>query len=156
ETAALCDHVDDLIRSAIPSREVASIIDNIGLPNSGLNLSYSTSAPIGTEDADILVSLNDGHHPTENYIHDIRLKLNEKFPGVMFYFAPADIVTQILNFGLPAPIDVQIVGSNLEGNRSFAANLLAKLRRVPGTADLRIHQPFNQPKLHLTVDRTRA
>jgi multidrug efflux pump subunit AcrB len=156
ETAALCDHIDDVIRRTIPTRELGSIIDNIGLPNSGLNLSYSISAPVGSEDADILISLNENHHPTEGYIHDLRKNLNDEFPGVMFYFLPADIVSQILNFGLPAPIDIQVVGANVNANREFAAQLLAKLRHVAGTADLRIQQPFNHPKLHLTVDRTKA
>ena len=126
------------------------------MPNSGLNLSYSISAPIGSEDADILVSLNQNHRPTEEYVHDLRRRLNDEYPGVMFYFLPADIVSQILNFGLPAPLDVQVVGSNVAANREFAAHLLAKLRQVPGTVDLRIQQPFNHPKLHLTVDRTKA
>jgi multidrug efflux pump subunit AcrB len=156
ETAALCDHIDDVIRRTIPTHELGSIIDNIGLPNSGLNLSYSISAPVGSEDADILVSLNEDHRPTEGYIHELRTKLNDQFPGVMFYFLPADIVSQILNFGLPAPIDIQVVGANVYANREFAAQLLAKLRLVAGAADLRIQQPFNHPKLHLTVDRTKA
>src|SRR5215813_5212981 len=156
ETAALCDHIDDLIRRTIPTHDLSSIIDNIGLPNSGLNLSYSISAPVGSEDADVLISLNENHRPTEGYIHDLRTKLNDQFPGVMFYFLPADIVSQILNFGLPAPIDIQVVGANVNANREFAAQLLAKLRHVAGTADLRIQQPFNHPKLHLTVDRTKA
>jgi multidrug efflux pump subunit AcrB len=156
ETAALCDRVDEVIRGAIPERELGSVIDNIGLPNSGLNLSYSISAPIGSEDADILVSLNENHRPTEEYVHELRAKLNDTFPGVMFYFLPADIVSQILNFGLPAPIDVQVVGANVAANREFAAELLAKLRQVPGTADLRIQQPFNHPKFHVVVDRTKA
>ncbi|HEY2380444.1 MAG TPA: efflux RND transporter permease subunit [Terriglobia bacterium] len=156
ETAALCDRVDEVIRRAIPGRELGSVIDNIGLPNSGLNLSYSISAPIGSEDADILVSLNENHRPTEEYVHDLREKLNDAFPGVMFYFLPADIVSQILNFGLPAPIDIQVVGANVNANREFAAQLLAKVRQVPGTTDLRIQQPFNHPKFHVIVDRTKA
>jgi CzcA family heavy metal efflux pump len=156
ETAALCDRIDEVIRETIPPKELGPVIDNIGLPNSGLNLSYSISAPIGSEDADIMVSLNEGHRPTEEYVHELRTRLNDAFPGVMFYFLPADIVSQILNFGLPAPIDVQVVGANVAANRDFAAQLLRKLKSVPGTADLRIQQPFNHPKLHLTVDRTKA
>ena len=105
ETAALCAEVERSIREAIPPQEVATIIDNIGLPYSGLNLSYSTSGPIGTSDADIMVSLNEGHRPTAEYMHDLRLKLTKEFPGVIFYYPPADIVSQILNFGLPSPID---------------------------------------------------
>ncbi len=156
ETAALCDHVEDSIRKQIPQAEVRSIIDNIGLPYSGINLSYSNSAPVGPGDADILVALTREHHPTADYVHDIRLKLNEEFPGVTFYFLPADIVSQILNFGLPAPIDVQVVGSNLQANRQFADNLLNQLKFVPGIVDLRIQQTFDQPKLHIDVDRTKA
>lgn len=156
ETAAICDRVDAIIRQEIPPSEIASIIDNIGLPYSGFNLSYSTSAPIGPGDVDILVELNKNHRPTSEYVHDLRLKLGKEFPGVASYFLPADIVTQILNFGLPAPIDIQIVGRNLGADREFADNLLNQLKYIPGTADLRIQQPFDQPKLHIDVDRTKA
>jgi len=156
ETARLCDLVEQSIREQIPNEEVSSIIDNIGLPYSGINLSYSTSAPIGPGDADILVSLSEHHHSTDKYVHDLRIKLANDFPGVTFAFLPADIVSQILNFGLPSPIDIQIVGNDLEGNRRFADNLLQKVRYVPGTVDLRIQQPFDQPKLHINVDRTKA
>jgi multidrug efflux pump subunit AcrB len=156
ETAALCDHVDALVRSMIPARDLEGLLDNIGLPNSPLNLSYSTSAPVGSEDADIQISLKGGHRPTEEYVHDLRLKLNQNFPGVIFYFPPADIVSQILNFGLPAPIDIQVVGYSLEANRAFAANLLPKVQQISGMADVRIQQNFNKPKLHLAVDRTMA
>ena len=148
--------MEDEIRRSIPRKELASIIDNIGLPYSGINLSYSTSAPIGPGDADIQVALSKDHHPTETYVHDLRLKLVRDFPGVNFYFIPADMVSQILNFGLPAPIDVQLVGRNLQGNRRFADKLMNQLKFIPGTTDLRIQQAFNQPKLHITVDRTRA
>jgi multidrug efflux pump subunit AcrB len=156
ETAALSDRVEDELRRLIPPRELASIIDNIGLPYSGINLSYSTSAPIGAGDADILVALNPGHHPTEAYIHDLRTRLPKAFPGTLFSFVPSDIVTQILNFGLPAPIDIQIVGRDLQANRRVANGLIARLAHVPGITDLRVHQTFNQPGLHLDVDRTRA
>jgi multidrug efflux pump subunit AcrB len=156
ETAALCDRVDAVIRKQIPASELVTVIDNIGLPYSGFNLSYSTSAPIGTGDADILVELTKEHRPTAHYVHDLRQKLASEFPGVSFYFLPADIVTQILNFGLPAPIDIQIVGRNLIANRQFASNLMNQLKYVPGTSDLRIQQPFDQPKLHIDVDRTKA
>jgi multidrug efflux pump subunit AcrB len=156
ETARLCDLVEQSIREQIPPNEVSSVIDNIGLPYSGINLSYSTSAPIGPGDADILVTLSEHHHSTDTYVHDLRIKLANEFPGVTFAFLPADIVSQILNFGLPAPIDVQIVGNDVEGNRKFADNLLQKVRYIPGTVDLRIQQPFDQPKLHINVDRTKA
>jgi multidrug efflux pump subunit AcrB len=156
ETAALCDHVEDVMRQEIPQKELRSVIDNIGLPYSGINLSYSNSAPVGPGDADILVALTKDHRPTAEYQHDLRLKLNREFPGVTFYFLPADIVSQILNFGLPAPIDVQVVGRDVQGNREFANKLLDKLKFVPGIVDLRIQQTFDQPKLHIEVDRTKA
>jgi multidrug efflux pump subunit AcrB len=156
ETAVICDQVESAIREAIPAAEVDSITDNIGLPYSGLNLVYTNSAPIGPYDADILVALKENHRPTDGYTHDLRLKLARQFPGVMFSFIPADIVSQILNFGLPAPIDIQVVGRNLEANRKFAAGLLGRLRRVPGIVDLRVHQAFDQPKLHFEADRTLA
>jgi multidrug efflux pump subunit AcrB len=156
ETAALCDHVEEAMRQEIPQKELKSIIDNIGLPYSGINLSYSNSAPVGPGDADILVALTKDHRPTAEYQHDLRLKLNREFPGVTFYFLPADIVSQILNFGLPAPIDVQVVGRDIQGNREFANKLLDKLKFVPGIVDLRIQQTFDQPKLHIEVDRTKA
>jgi CzcA family heavy metal efflux pump len=156
ETAALCDRVEAEIRSQVPPAEFSGIIDNIGLPYSGINLSYSSSAPIGTEDADIMVALSPKHRPTAGYVHDLRLKLAHDFPGVTFYFLPADMVTQILNFGLPAPIDIQIVGNNLQANRQFADKLLEKVKYVSGTTDLRIQQTFDQPKFHVDVDRTKA
>jgi multidrug efflux pump subunit AcrB len=156
ETAALCDEVERSIREQIPAQEIASMIDNIGLPYSPLNYTYSTSAPVGPEDADIMISLSEKHRPTEEYIHDLRLKLTKSFPGVLFYFPPADIVSQILNFGLPAPIDIQIVGRDVEANHQFANSLMTQLRSVTGIADLRVQQPFNQPKLHINVDRTKA
>jgi len=156
ETANLCDRVEAAIRQMIPGGEIESVIDNIGLPYSSINLSYSNSAPIGPADADILVSLKPGHRPTDEYVHDLRLRLNERFPGVTFAFLPADIVSQILNFGLPAPIDIQVVGFNLDANRVLADRLLDRVKQVPGTVDLRVHQAFNAPKLDVNVDRTLA
>jgi multidrug efflux pump subunit AcrB len=156
DTAALCDQVEAEIRKEIPSTELSTILDNIGLPYSNLNLSYSTSAPIGPGDADIQVELTRDHHPTEQYVRALRKNLGRDFAGITFYQLPADIVTQILNFGLPAPIDVKIVGRNLDGNRFFAENLMNRLKFIPGMVDLRIQQPFNYPKLHLEVDRTKA
>ena len=140
----------------IPKKEVVSIIDNIGLPYSGLNTAYGNSAPVGPADADIQVTLSEDHHPTDAYVQRLRRMLNERFPGTTFYTLPVDMVTQILNFGLPAPLDIQIVGPNLEGNRAFAERLLDKIKYVPGTADLRIQQPFNEPRLYVDVDRTKA
>jgi len=156
ETALLCDRIDDAIRDVIPKRQLESIVDNIGLPYSGLNLSYSNSAPIGAQDADILVALAEGHRPTAAIVHDLRIELMRRFPGVQFSFIPADIVSQILSFGLPAPIDVQVIGRNFEGNRRFAAALASKLLRVPGIVDLRVHQVANEPAFEVDVDRTRA
>jgi len=156
ETAALCDHVENEIRKQIPQQEFAGVIDNIGLPYSGINLSYSNSAPVGTQDADIIVTLSPKHHPTAGYVHNLRLDLARTFPGVTFYFLPSDMVTQILNFGLPAPIDIQVVGNDLQANRQFADNLLERVKSISGTSDLRIQQTFNQPKLHVDVDRTKA
>jgi multidrug efflux pump subunit AcrB len=156
ETANLCDQVERSIRGQIPTNEIHNVIDNIGLPYSGINLSYSNSAPVGTSDADILVTLAPKHHPTDNYIQHLRLTLPKQFPGATFSFLPADMVSQILNFGLPAPIDVQIVGNDLDGNHRYADALLGKLKYVTGTADLRIQQPFDQPYLRLRVERTKA
>jgi len=156
ETAELCSDVERSIHELIPQNEIESLIDNIGLPYSSFNYIYSTSAPIGPEDADILISLNEKHRPTSEYIHDLRLKLAKEFPGVTFYFPPADIVSQILNFGLPAPIDIQIMGRDVEGNHALATDLVKQLSEINGIADLRIQQPFNQPKLHINVDRTKA
>jgi multidrug efflux pump subunit AcrB len=156
EVAALCDHVDSTIREQIPPNEVVPIVDNIGLPNSKLNLSYSTSAPVGAADADIQVQLSPHHHPTAAYVERLRGVLAQQYPAVTFYALPVDIVTQILNFGLSAPIDLQIVGPNLYGNRALAERMLNEVRYVPGAADARIQQPFDEPNLTVDVDRTRA
>ena len=156
ETARLCDLVEGSIRKEIPKSELSNILDNIGLPYSGINLSYSNSAAIGPADADIQVSLAEKHRPTEEYVHALRAKLAKEFPGVTFYFLPADIVSQILNFGLPAPIDIQIVGPNVEGNRLYANQLLNRIKYIPGTTDLRIQQAFNAPKLQVDIDRTKS
>jgi CzcA family heavy metal efflux pump len=156
ETAALCDHIDSTIRAELPAREIVTIVDNIGLPYSGLNLSYSTSAPIGPADADIQVQLTENHHPTAAYVERLRSVLARQYPGVTFYVLPVDIVTQILNFGLSAPIDIQIVGPDLYGNRALADKILNDVRYVPGAADARIQQPFNYPMMKVDVDRTRA
>jgi len=156
ETARLCDLVEQSIHDEIPGGEISSIIDNIGLPYSSINLSYSNSAPIGSSDADILVSLSPKHRPTEEYVRDLRRKLPGEFPGVVFSFLPADIVSQILNFGLPSPIDVQVVGYDLQKNRQFTDKLFQRLVSVNGIADLRIQQRFDLPYLHINVDRTLA
>ena len=156
ETAALADRIEDSIRKQIPAQEVEGILDNIGLPYSGINLSYSTAGTIGTSDAEILISLKEDHHPTENYIRELRKTLPGEFPGSAFYFQPADIVSQILNFGLPSPIDVQLVGPNFAGNFEVARKMLPRIQEVGGAVDVHIQQALDLPKLHVEVDRTRA
>ncbi|HUZ04513.1 MAG TPA: efflux RND transporter permease subunit, partial [Acidobacteriaceae bacterium] len=156
ETARLCDQIDATIRQTIPHQELVTVIDNIGIPYSGINMSYSNSATIGSWDADILVSLARKHHPTAEYVEKLRKILVDKYPGVTFYFLPTDMVSQILNFGLPAPLDIQIVGQNVRANHAFAETMIAKLRQIPGAVDLRIQQAFNEPNLTVAVDRTRA
>jgi CzcA family heavy metal efflux pump len=155
QTAALVDHVESAIREAIPASEVASIVDNVGLPVSGINLTYGNSGTIGTSDADVLITLTRDHEPTAEYVRKLRERLPQQFPGMTFAFLPADIVSQILNFGLPAPIDVQVVGASPK-NREIANQLLDTLRHVPGLVDLRIQQTFNQPELRVATDRSRA
>ena len=157
ETTRLCSEIEHLIRKEIiPADEVDHIVDNIGLPVSGINLTYSNSSPIGPGDADILISLKEGHRPTDQYVKILRGRLHDDFPGVSFAFLPADIVSQILNFGLPAPIDIQVVGFKRKENQEYAAQVMAKIKKIPGLVDLRIQQAFNQPELHVDVDRTRA
>ena len=156
ETAALCDAIEATIREVIPAEQVANIVDNIGLPYSGINLAYSTSAPVGPGDADIFVNLTEHHRPTAAFVRELRTKLSVAYPSTSFAFLPADMIGQILNFGLPAPIDVQIVGFNEPGNRAFANQLLAKLRSVAGAVDLHIHQTADYPQFFVDVDRTKA
>jgi CzcA family heavy metal efflux pump len=156
ETAKLCDLVEGSIRREVPSEEIDNILDNIGLPYSSINWMHSTNGVIGAGDGDILVSLKENHHPTADYIRQLRETLPHEYPGATFYFLPPDIVTQVLNFGLPAPIDVQIEGANIEGNREVAARMMSEMKRVPGIADVRIQQPFDYPALDVSVDRTKA
>ncbi len=156
DTARLCDEIEDTIRKTIPAAELGTVIDNIGIPYSGLNLSYSNSATVGTADADILVTLAEKHGPTDGYTHTLRDKLTQEFPGTIFYYLPTDMVGQILNFGLPAQIDIQVVGQQLEQNRVLAEQMMQQISKIPGTTDLRIQQPFNLPKWTVNVDRTRA
>ena len=156
ETAALCDHIEASIREVIPANQISSIVDNIGLPYSGINLSYSTSAPVGPGDADIYINLNEHHTPTVQFVRTLRKKLTATFPSTQFGFLPADMIGQILNFGLPAPIDVQIAGFNVKANRDFANVLLQKLRGVAGAVDLHIHQSGDYPQFNVDVDRTKA
>ena len=156
DTARLCDLVEDSIRREIPPGELDNILDNIGLPYSGMNTMHLTSGIVGANGADVLVSLRPNHHPTANYVRDLRRVLPREFPGVTFYFLPADMVTQILNFGLPAPIDVQIQGSDVYASHAIADRILSQLHQVPGLVDLRVEQPFNYPTLNVDVDRTKA
>jgi multidrug efflux pump subunit AcrB len=154
DTAMLCDLIERSIRRQIP--EVDNITDNIGLPYSQLNYMYNTSGTIGAADADVLVSLNEKHHPTPDYVRNLRKTLPREFASTSFYFLPADMTTQILNFGLPAPVDVQIEGQDLQANRGVADTVLSQLRHVAGLTDLRIQQEFDYPRFNVAVDRTRA
>jgi multidrug efflux pump subunit AcrB len=152
ETARLCDEVDSVVRKIIPRQSLASIIHNIGLPVSGINLSYSTSAPIGPQDADILISLNKGS--AFKYSRELRLALIKAFPSVSFSFLPADIVNQTLNFGLPSPVDIQVVGLNLTANKQYADQLLLEIKKIPGIVDARIQQAFDYPQFFVNADRS--
>ena len=156
ETAKLVDEIEGSIRRRIPAKYMEGILDNIGIPNSGISTSYSNNGLIGTGDADILISLLPGHPPTDRYVRELRFALNKEFPGNLFYFLPADIVSQTLNFGIPAPLDIQITGFNQVKNREIAARLVEKMRRIPGAVDIRIQQPADLPKLAFDVDRTKA
>jgi multidrug efflux pump subunit AcrB len=157
ETARLCDEVEAALRDEIPKGQVQTILDNIGLPNSGINQSYSSSGTIGTSDAEILIALDPEHHPpTAGLTRHLREVLPQKFPGVEFFFQPADIVTQILNFGLPAPIDVQVVGTDAASSYAIAQQIANKMRHIPGTADVHVQQLLSLPTLHMDIDRTRV
>ena len=156
EMARLCDLVENSIRKEIPPAEIASILDNIGLPYSPMNTMHMTSGAIGSNDADILVSLHEDHHPTGDYVRTLRRRLNEEFPATTFYFLPADIVTQILNFGIPAPMDIQIEGNDVQVCHAIATRMLADLRLIPGLTDLRVQQPLDYPTLDIAVNRAKA
>ena len=156
ETTRLCDLVEQAIRQIIPASEMDNIVDNIGLPYSGINMAYSNTGTIGPEDADVLISLKEGHAPTADYVKELRTVLPQKFTGATFAFLPADIVSQILNFGLPAPIDVQVVGPDREASYAYAKELLKRIRTVSGIADLRIQQAFDYPQINVDVDRSFA
>ncbi len=156
EVARLCDLVENSIRRTIPPGEMDSVIDNIGMPYSQLNAQHMVTGTIGSGDADVMVSLKEDHHSTAGYVRQLRSSLPGEFPGVTFSFLPADIVTQILNFGLPAPIDVQVEGTDGVGNRNLANRMLQQLHQVPGLVDLRIQQPEDYPVFDVKVDRTKA
>jgi multidrug efflux pump subunit AcrB len=155
ETARLADAVEATIRELIPKDQLETILDNLGVPNSGINLSYSNAGTIGTLDGEILMSLREGHRPTEEYITLLRSKLPKRFPGVEFFFQPADIVTQILNFGLPAAIDVQFSGANMAKNAELAAELVKSIKKIPGAVDVHVHQRLDNPSVNLQMDRSR-
>jgi len=156
ETARLFENVEDTIRSVIPAKDLINMVDNIGLPYSGINMAYQNTGTIGPGDGDALIALSEDHAPTDTYIKKLRTLLPQKFPGTTFSFLPADIVSQILNFGLPAPIDLQVIGNNQQANYAYATELLKRIRTVPGIADLRIQQVFNYPQINVNVDRTLA
>jgi CzcA family heavy metal efflux pump len=155
ETARLADRIDAAIREQIPAEELETILDNLGLPYSGINLSYSNAGTIGTLDGEIQIALKEDHGSSAHYIDRLREELPRRFPGVEFFFQPADVVTQILNFGLPAAIDVQVAGSKLQDNYRFAAMVEKAVRQVPGAVDVHIHQRLDQPSLRLDMDRSR-
>ncbi|WP_343723046.1 efflux RND transporter permease subunit [Herbaspirillum seropedicae] len=155
ETARAADEVERVIRTLIPASELETILDNLGVPNSGINLSYSNAGTIGTLDGEILMALKEGHRPTEALVSLLRAELPRRFPGIEFFFQPADIVTQILNFGLPAAIDVQFTGPNMEANARLAAELTKQIRQIPGAVDAHVHQRLDGPSLDLRMDRTR-
>src|SRR5690242_7528192 len=157
ETARLADQIDAVIRETIPTDELQTILDNLGVPYSGINLSYSNSGTFGTADGEILVQLKQERgRPTSEYIDQLRAKLPQTFPGTQFFFQPADIVTQILNFGTPAPIDVAISGNNINGNYEVAQKLANEMRHIPGAVDVHVQQALDEPTLHMDIDRTRV
>lgn len=156
ETARLAGDVDQTIRTIIPHKELVTIINNIGVPYSGLNLSYSNSGTVGSWDAGIMVSLARKHRPTPEYIHMLRDKLRVHYPGTTFYFLPTDIVNQILNFGLPAPIDIQIIGANVVKNHEVAESMMRQMRLIPGAVDLHIQESLDEPEIDIDVDRSKA
>ena len=156
ETARLADGIEGVIRDTVPKQELASIVDTLGIPYSGINLSYSNTGVVGTSDGDIFVTLNEDHHPTVDYVRSLRRQLAQKYPGVIFSFLPADMVGQILNFGAPAPIDVEVSSHDASASAKVATELYGDLLKIPGLVDLRIQQALNLPQINVNVDRTRA
>ena len=155
ETARLADQVEAVIREVVPADQLETILDNLGVPNSGINLSYSNAGTIGTLDGEMQLSLKEGHRPTEQFVSALRAELPKRFPGTEFFFQPADIVTQILNFGLPAAIDVQFTGNNIDANAALAAELTKEIRQIPGAVDAHVHQRNDNPSLDMNMDRSR-
>jgi multidrug efflux pump subunit AcrB len=156
ESANQFADIEKAIRKIIPPQQIETMADNIGLPISGINMTYNNTGVMGPQDGDVQIKLTEDHPPTETYIKAMREQLPRLFPGVTFAFLPADIVNQILNFGAPAPIDLQIRGNNLDANFAYATNLLNQIRRIPGVADARIQQSIRNPTFNIDVDRTRA
>ena len=156
EVARQVDQIESAIRQEIPKQQLKTIIDNIGLPYSGINLTYSNSGVASAADADILVSLDPKHDPTAQFVTKIRQRIHRDFPGITASFPPADIVAQILNFGMPAPFDVQIIGANVAANAELANRLVSQMSHIPGAVDVRVQQPFDSPRMNLVVDRTEA
>uniref|UniRef100_UPI002FDA900D efflux RND transporter permease subunit n=1 Tax=Dyella sp. TaxID=1869338 RepID=UPI002FDA900D len=156
ETARLADGIEGVIRDTIPKQELASIVDTLGIPYSGINLSYSNTGVVGTSDGDVFVTLDEDHHPTIDYVRSLRRQLAQKYPGVIFSFLPADMVGQILNFGAPAPIDVEVSSHDADASSQVAKELYGDLLKIPGLVDLRIQQALNLPQINVDVDRTRA
>jgi multidrug efflux pump subunit AcrB len=144
------------IRQIIPAEDLDTIVDNIGMPGSGINMTYNNTGTIGTQDGDVQIKLKEDHRPTAEYVRTLREELPKRFPGITFSFLPADIISQILNFGAPAPIDLQIRGPDLVANYAYAQDLLRKLRHVPGLVDARIQQSLSAPGFDVNVDRTQA
>ena len=156
ETANTVDQIEQMIRQIIPANQVDMIVDNMGIPYSGINTSYNNTGTMSPADADILVSLKENHSPTDRFIQAIRARMPHDFPDVTVWFPPADIVSQTLNFGLPAPIDIQVTGANLTANFAFASKLLDQVRHVPGAVDFRIQEPNDEPQLNINIDRNMA
>ncbi|WP_175760347.1 efflux RND transporter permease subunit [Burkholderia anthina] len=155
ETARLADQVERVIRETVPPDELGAIVDNLGLPVSGINLSYSNAGTIGSLDGELLIALKPGHRATEHYVRTLRALLPQRFPGVEFFFQPSDIITQILNFGQPAAIDVQVLGNDLASNMAIASSLMKKIRQIPGAVDVHVLQRNDGPTLLADMDRTR-
>jgi multidrug efflux pump subunit AcrB len=156
ETAAEFDHVENAIRKVIPPKDLNTIVDNIGLPASSVDMVYSNTGTTGPQDGDIQIALNEGHRPTADYIKQLRERLPREFPGSQFSFLPADITSQILNFGAPAPLDVAIAGRNMQANQAYAIAIMNRMKAIPGIADVRLQQSNNYPELGVHVDRVRA
>jgi len=156
ETAQQFAEIEKALREIIPSEQLSTVVDNIGFPISGINMTYNNTGTIGTQDGDIQIQLSEDHRPTRDYVRTLREELPLRFPGTTFSFLPADIISQILNFGAPAPIEIQIRGPDVKGNFAYADKLLRQLRHVPGLTDVRVQQSLNAPSFEVNVDRTRA